>query len=92
VVCVSGGSPGEYEKGKVITGLDGESESLVFHAGTAIKGKGRNEVTVTSGGRVLSVTSFGETISAAAKKSYAAIARIDYEGRYFRKDIGKDLM
>lgn len=87
VVCVSGGYPGDYEKGKPITGLDQETESIIFHAGTAVKGK---EV-VTAGGRVLSVTSFGASIEEAAGKSFAAIDQIDYEGKYFRSDIGGDL-
>ncbi len=88
VVCVSGGYPGDYEKGKVISGLDGKTDSLIFHAGTAVKGKN----TVTVGGRVLAVTSFGKTIDQAARRSFQAISGIDYEGLYFRKDIGKDLM
>ena len=90
VVCVSGGYPGDYEKGKVISGLDRDTESLVFHAGTAVKGK--NGTTVTAGGRVLAVTSFGASIEAAARKSFDTISGIDYDGRYFRDDIGKDLM
>lgn len=88
VVAVSGGYPGDYEKGKVISGLDRETESIVFHSGTAVKGK---EV-VTAGGRVLAVTSFGATIGEAAQKSFDTLADIDYEGKYFRNDIGKDLM
>jgi phosphoribosylamine--glycine ligase len=88
VVAVSGGYPGDYEKGKVIAGLDPKSDSLVFHAGTAVKGK---EV-VTAGGRVLAVTSLGHSIEEAARKSYDTLNGIDYEGLYFRRDIGKDLM
>jgi phosphoribosylamine--glycine ligase len=88
VVCVSGGYPGDYEKGKVVSGLDDRSESLVFHAGTALKGKD----TVTAGGRVLAVTSLGASIEAAARRSFEAIAGIDYEGLCFRADIGKDLL
>ncbi len=88
VVAVSGGYPGDYEKGKAIAGLDAPADSLVFHAGTTVKGK---EV-VTAGGRVLAVTSFGKTIAEAAEKSFETLAGIDYEGKYFRSDIGKDLL
>ena len=88
VVCVSGGYPGDYEKGFPVTGLDKPSESIIFHAGTAVKGKD----VVTSGGRVLAVTSYGKSIEEAAAKSFAAIDNIDYKGKYFRNDIGKDLI
>ncbi|MDR0954333.1 MAG: phosphoribosylamine--glycine ligase [Rikenellaceae bacterium] len=88
VVTVSGGYPGDYEKGKVISGLDTPTESIVFHAGTATKGK---EV-ITAGGRVLSVTSLGDSIAQAAEQSFQTIDGIRYEGMYFRNDIGKDLI
>ena len=88
VVAVSGGYPGDYEKDKVISGLDCETGSMVFHSGTATKGK---EV-LTAGGRVLAVTSLGNSIGEAAQKSFDTLAGIDYEGCYFRRDIGKDLM
>lgn len=93
VVCVSEGYPGEYEKGREITGLEtagpktDNAETLVFHAGTSSKAK----KILTAGGRVLAVTSFGEDIKSAAEKSYAAIDKIKYEGKYYRSDIGKDL-
>ena len=87
VVCVSGGYPGDYAKGMAISGLDQPSESTVFHAGTALKG---GKVT-TAGGRVLAVTSLGDTIADALARSYATIDRIDYEGKYCRRDIGQDL-
>jgi phosphoribosylamine--glycine ligase len=70
-----------------IKGLDRIKESIVFHAGTAVK---ENKI-VTSGGRVLAVTSFGENIHEALKKSYASIEEVHYERKYFRKDIGFDL-
>ncbi|MDL2230641.1 phosphoribosylamine--glycine ligase, partial [Alistipes sp. OttesenSCG-928-L06] len=88
VVAVSGGYPSDYEKDKVISGLEKDSGSIVFHAGTAAKGK---EV-VTAGGRVLAVTSFGDSIEEAAAQSFDRLAGIDYEGIYYRRDIGKDLM
>jgi phosphoribosylamine--glycine ligase len=89
VVCVAEGYPGKYRKGDEITGLDKVgAESTVFHAGTAAKaGK-----VLTNGGRVLAVTSLGEDIEDAVSKSFAAIGKIEYAGKYFRRDIGKDLL
>lgn len=84
VMLVSKGYPGDYEKGKVMTGFDKVRGSLLFHAGTVIKD---NEV-VSNGGRVLAVTSYGETIKKALEKSYENAERIEYEGKYCRKDIG----
>lgn len=86
VVMASGGYPGDYEKGKVITGID-EAEKLgdvnVFHAGTAAKdGK-----VVSSGGRVLGVTALGKTIADAKAKAYEAVEKISFEKAYYRKDI-----
>ncbi len=87
VVCVSGGYPEEYTNGFEISGLDAESESYVFHAGTSLKaGK-----VLTNGGRVLAVTSLGDGIAEALAKSYATIDNISYEGKYCRRDIGQDL-
>ncbi len=88
VVCVSGGYPGDYEKGKEISGLDTVPGSIVFHAGTSLK-EGR---VVTSGGRVLAVTSLGGTLQEALDRSYATVAGLSYEGMAFRSDIGKDLL
>lgn len=89
VMMVSGGYPGNYEKGKIISGLDKVTQSTVFHAGTKRDAEGN---VVTSGGRVLSVSSYGDSIADALANSYASIALIDFDGRYFRRDIGRDLM
>lgn len=87
VMMVSGGYPEDYEKGKIITGIENVSGSIVFHAGTARKG----DDLVTSGGRVLAVTSFGKDFKEALKKSYENIEKIRFDKMYFRKDIGFDL-
>lgn len=89
VMMVSKGYPGSYEKGKIITGLDNVSDSIVFHAGTALDEEGHF---MTNGGRVLGITSFGETMQEALDKSYKNAGVVDFEGKYFRRDIGKDLM
>lgn len=89
VMMVSGGYPGSYPKGRVITGLDEVKESIPFHAGTKRNDDG---TLVTSGGRVISVSSLGNSIADALTKSYAAINRIDFVGKYSRRDIGRDLM
>jgi phosphoribosylamine---glycine ligase len=88
IMLVSGGYPGDYAKGKPISGLDTIRGSMVFHAGTAAQG----DQVVTSGGRVLAITSFGADIPRALAKSKRNARRIRYEGMYFRKDIGDDLM
>ena len=87
VMLVSGGYPLAYEKNAPIVGLEDVSESLVFHAGT----KNLNNKTVTNGGRVLAITSFGSTINNATKNCYKEINKIFFEGMYYRKDIGFDL-
>ena len=87
VMLVSGGYPLAYEKNAPIIGLDDVSESLVFHAGT----KNLNNKTVTNGGRVLAITSYGSTINNATKNCYEEISKIFFEGMYYRKDIGFDL-
>ena len=87
VMLVSGGYPLAYEKNIPIHGLDNIHQSLVFHAGT----KSQNNIVLTNGGRVLAITSFGDTISKATEKSYKEINKISFEGMYFRKDIGFDL-
>ena len=89
VVCVSGGYPESYAKGIPVQGLDTiPSSSTVFYAGTSKKGN----TVCTSGGRVFAVTSLGESIPDALSQSYAAVEKIDYEGKYFRRDIGQDLL
>ena len=86
VVLASGGYPGSYAKGKVITGLDKVDDDIViFHAGTKFDEEGR---IVTSGGRVLGVTATGATHDEARAKAYANAERIEFEGAYMRKDIG----
>jgi phosphoribosylamine--glycine ligase len=87
IMMVSGGYPEDYEKGKIISGLENVNESLVFHAGT----KTTENNVVTNGGRVLAVTSFGNDIEEATKKSYQNINLISFDKMYFRKDIGLDL-
>lgn len=88
VMMVSGGYPGDYEKGKTINGLDEIGESILFHAGTREK----NGVIETNGGRVLAATAIGKSLEEALRKSYEITDKIEYEGKYFRTDIGKDLM
>jgi len=85
VVAASGGYPGDYEKGKAISGLEEVSrEVLIFHAGTAMK-DGR---IVTSGGRVLGITALGDTLAEAQRRAYSALARIHFDEIYYRRDIG----
>ena len=87
IVLSSKGYPGEYEKGKKITGLDSlkdKKDVVVFHAGTGLK----NGDVVTAGGRVLGVTALGKDIRTAQENAYKAIEEIDFEGMYYRKDIG----
>jgi len=87
VVMVSGGYPGDYAKGKIIEGLETESNALVFQAGTKIhQGK-----VVTDGGRVLAVTGRGKNLGEASLVAYKTVNLLNWEGAYFRKDIGVDL-
>ena len=87
IMVVSGGYPEAYEKGKTITGIESAEDSVVFHAGTQMK----LGVVKTSGGRVLAVTSFGPDHKKALSKSYETLEKIDFDGMYYRKDLGFDL-
>jgi len=88
VVIASGGYPGKYEKGKTIVGLEdllNKQDTMVFHAGSEKK----NNKIVTSGGRVLGVTSWADTLTGAIEKAYEGVNKIHFEKGYYRKDIGK---
>ena len=88
VMLVSGGYPEDYEKGKIISGLEAIQDSIIFHAGTKLEdGK-----IVSNGGRVLAITSYGENFQEAIKKSYQNIEKLYFDKMYFRKDIGSDLL
>ena len=88
IVLVSGGYPGHYSKGKTITGLENVEGSMVFHAGTKVQG----EEVQTNGGRVLAVTALEDSLFNALQQATADAGRIFYQGRYFRTDIGFDLL
>ena len=87
VVLVSGGYPGPYEKGYPIKGLESVENALVFHAGA----KNDGDKIVTSGGRVVAVTAFGNDYKAALSKSYQAVSKITFQGMNYRRDLGFDL-
>jgi phosphoribosylamine--glycine ligase len=88
IMLVSGGYPEAYEKNKEITGFEHIEESIVYHAGTnTLDGK-----IVTNGGRVMAITSFGDTIEEALEKSYRSIDKIHFDKINYRKDIGFDLI
>lgn len=91
VMAVSGGYPGSYPKGKVITGLENVDRNLTipFHAGTARDAEGR---LVTSGGRVIAFSSLGNTVEEALARSFKAVDEVSFDGKYFRHDIGADLL
>jgi phosphoribosylamine--glycine ligase len=87
IMLVSGGYPEQYEKGHEISGLNQKFDSIVFHAGT----KEENGKIVSNGGRVLAITSLGKNIIDAFENSYSVANAINFKGKYFRKDLGKDL-
>lgn len=87
VMLVAGGYPEEYDKGDVITRIEDVEESIVFHAGTKFV---NNEI-VTNGGRVMAISSYGENKDQALQKSFESAQKIQFRGKYFRKDIGFDL-
>ncbi len=88
IMLASGGYPGSFEKGKTIKGLDHVDGSRIYHAGTSIY----DGSVITSGGRVMAVTSMGSTMHRALEKSLINAETIQFEGKYYRKDIGKDLL
>lgn len=92
VMLVSGGYPGAYPKGKVISGTeaaDGNPDTIFFHAGTAVDPQGQ---TVTSGGRVFAVSSYGEDLGEALSRSYAMLEKIGFDGKTYRRDIGNEFI
>jgi len=89
VMLVSAGYPGDYEKGKVMSGFEQVTDSLLFHAGTSLNSN--NEI-VTNGGRVLAITSFGNSLSEAVSNSMKTAENISYEGKYYRTDIGFEFL
>ncbi len=88
VALVSGGYPGEYKTGKSIQGLERDDNALIFHAGT----KKHNNNIVTDGGRVLAITGKGTSLKEAREQVYETAAQLHWEGLYYRKDIGQDLL
>jgi phosphoribosylamine--glycine ligase len=87
VMLVAGGYPANYEKGKVITGFEKITDSIVFHAGT----KTENNNIVSAGGRVIAVSSYGTDMKSALETSYKNAALIEFGDKYYRKDLGFDL-
>ena len=88
VMVVSGGYPGSYSKGEIITGAEDAVNAILFHAGTSRSGDGE---LVTSGGRVIACSAYGKDIDEALANSYAAADTVNFEGKYMRRDIGLDL-
>jgi phosphoribosylamine--glycine ligase len=88
VMAVSGGYPGDYEKNKPVTLPQNQGDSIIFHAGTKLAG----DVVVTNGGRVLAVTSFGNSIGEAVQRSKAILEQVSFEGMNYRQDIGYEFV
>lgn len=88
IMMVSGGYPDAYKNGKQIYGLNAIADSIVFHAGTSSDGP----AVLSAGGRVLAITSYGKTLDVALARSYDSAAKIEFEGAYYRKDIGFDVV
>ena len=87
-MMVAGGYPESYEKGKEIFIENTDEKTTVFHAGTVIK----NNKVVSNGGRVIAITSYGKNLETALKTSYQNVEKVTFDGAYYRKDIGKDVM
>lgn len=89
VMLVADGYPGSYEKGKEISGIENVTNSLIFHAGTKLDDKGR---VLTNGGRVLCVTTLADSLPSALLRTYQELPKIQWDGLYYRQDIGQDLL
>ncbi|MEN8224914.1 MAG: phosphoribosylamine--glycine ligase [Bacteroidota bacterium] len=89
IMLVSGGYPGSYEKGKLISGLEEIDGSIIFHAGTQYDDSSAK--VVSNGGRVIAISSFGDHLEDALRHSYVNASMIDFEGKYYRRDLGEDL-
>ncbi len=87
IMLVSGGYPESYKKGEIITGIEKSTNSIIFHAGT----KKIGDNIITDGGRVIAVTSFGNSLEDALRKSYESAEKISFKNKYYRNDIGFDL-
>jgi phosphoribosylamine---glycine ligase len=88
VVLASGGYPGDFEKGKIISGITKDSKSTLFHAGT----QKQDSTVVTHGGRVMTATGMGKTLQEAVSSAYTLARSVHWDGIYYRKDIGQDLL
>jgi phosphoribosylamine--glycine ligase len=89
VVLAAGGYPETYQKGFVISGLETISNALVFHAGTAVDDRGH---VVTAGGRVLAVSAYGHSLETARSQALHAAGQIEFEAKYYRSDIGVEVL
>jgi phosphoribosylamine--glycine ligase len=88
-MLVADGYPGQYEKGKEITGFENCKDVLLFHAGTKSESNGSVK---TNGGRVIAVSAMGKDIGVALNKAFSGASEINFEGKYFRKDIGFEFL